>query len=409
MAIYVGNALSSGTYLGSTAVAGFLGDLPVTGVVAAETTGLVASRFAVPTSEQFYNQNTTSRRGHWASSEGAIDRIQTIDVGWYLDATTLQEKDLSTSFTIERYIEYPTGVFTQVLWGGVGTVTVAVGGVAKSDVIAGLTIPAGAFFAERTVLLSASGNIPNIVGPATNTALGLPDGKSLSRLGNSGTIAADASVNSFGSTAMVGRVAKAGARSFVLHGDSIVFGQGDITNVDTYGNSGYPARTVGSLPSMKIACPGAQAADLAFAKTRQAALLAAISYSDAIVEAGINDLRLGRTQAQILANQQSLRDLHTGKRVYQTTLTPRADSTDSYATVANQTPKTDGNMAALTAVNTSIRALTGVLKLDVADAAMSARDSNIWGGPFPPTTDGTHPTTAKAAAMASALAIAIAS
>lgn len=381
---------------------------PMGGVSLAQ---IAANRTQVSTTTLGITQNLTSRRQHAASPQGAVSNLRTVDVGWYYNVGTLVEANSPNAWTIKRYIEYPAGVFTQVTWGGAGTVTINPGSIPiVSDAVAGLSIPAGAVFWERTVKTNAgTTTIPAIELPASPQALGLADGNSLSDLGNSGTIAASSVVTTIGCAAILGDIAVAGARSFVVVGDSIAWGTGDATSAGAKGGSGYIGRGLDALyPYVKLALPGQQAADFAGSHSRASALLAVLNFSDAIVEHGLNDLRLGRTQTQLLADHQTIYVMFPGKRIYQATLTPRADSTDSYATVANQTPRTDGNMAALASVNATIRALpsnvTGIV--EAADAAMSARDSGVWTAPPAAVADGTHPNSTKAAAMAGTIAAA---
>lgn len=375
--------------------------------------GLIANRFQVATAATNIAQNFTSRRMHYANSAGDVSGIKCVDVGWYMGEGGAVA---GGGARIKRYIEYPAGVFHGVTWAGVANVRVEgdTTSVYVSDVVLSsvtgepLVIPAGEQFFERTVNINAAAaSFPVMVTPAAPSVLGLPDGNSGSDLGNTGTINPTTTQNTFGAVAMIGNIASSGARSFIVLGDSIAYGQGDVTNVGALGGSGWVARMLDAAGHsyLKIACPGQSASELAAAHGAVVALLGALTYTDAIVEYGVNDLRIGRVKAQVLADQQTLYGLLDATRVYQTTITPRTDSSNAWADVAGQTPKTDGAMADLTPLNTAIRAgvanVTGII--DTADAAMSARDSNKWAGPFPPTLDGTHPTSARAAALATAL------
>ncbi len=370
---------------------------------------LAANRTDLPTASVNFGQNTTARRLHHASPQGAISNLRTVDVGFYLNSAEGGPSNVPAAFTIKRYIEYPAGTYTAVTWGGIATVSIAPGAVVTSDPVA-VSVPAGAAFFERTVIVSPpSGAIPTIQLPAGSSSLGLPDGKALADMGNGGSIAADNSVNSFGACAILGDIANPSARAFLVIGDSIAFGQGDTSSAGPRGGSGWIGRWLDPLvPYAKIAVPGQGAAAMAglCATAQIVALLGALGYTDVIEEHGINDLRLARSEVQLLADLQTLWSQHPGRRVFQTTLTPRAASTNGYADVAGQVTKTDGSMTLLATVNAAIRArpagIAGVI--EAADAAMSARDSAVWGGPFPPVEDGTHPTSAKAAAMAAAMA-----
>lgn len=377
--------------------------------------GIVASRFQAATATSGINPLTTSRRHHYAHAAGAITDLQCVETSWYM---SLSGPVAGPSRKFKRYIEYPENVFHPVLWGGSLQKDVAsIMGTAKSDVVLSsltglpLEIPAGALFYERTVTLDAAAvSMPVIVMPAGHTALGIPDGNvNATDLGNSGTVPASAGANTIGSTVIIGKIKAANARSFVVVGDSITYGQGDITGVGAMGGSGYPARLMerNGFGYLKIGMMGQQAADLAANKASVAALFAAINFSDAMFEHGVNDLRLGRTKDQILADHQTLYTMAGAARIGQATITPRADSSNAYADVAGQTPKTDGTMASLNDLNAAIRAKpTNVAYvIEAADAAMSARDSDVWSGPFPPTPDGTHPTSPKAAAMAAAISL----
>lgn len=378
------------------------------GGVPAQTLGVVASsRGQVPTNVTGLSVPFTSRRRHYTSTQGSVTNHRFVDVGFYDSAGVIAT---IAGYTIKRYLEYPAGVFTQVTWAGATTKVITTSSVNVSDPVA-LPIPPNTEWWSRTVVTATSGNVPCIVTPAGSAALGLGDGNAAADQGNSGTIAATSGVNTIGATCVLGDISAANARSFFLGGDSINFGEGDVSNVSAKGDSGYVARLVGiNYPYLKYGVPGqtAQQAATALATTQMQSLFAAINFKDALTEWGVNDLRTGRTLAQILADYQTIyAGRLAGKRIYQMTITPRSSSSNSYADAAGQAPRTDGNMADLTPLNTAIRAgLANVTAfIDAADAAMSARDSNIWGPPYPPTTDGTHPNSAKANAMSAALAI----
>ncbi|QWY83444.1 SGNH hydrolase-type protein [Rhizobium phage RHph_X3_9] len=310
--------------------------------------------------------------------------------------------------TIKRFIEYPAGTFHAVTWAGVPTVTINPGTVVKSDPIPGLVIPAGAKFWERTVNLNATvTNYPLVLLPTTSVALGIDDGNAAGDFGDNGTIAPSTTNRTFGAAAIVGDVAANDARAFVAMGDSLVYGEADTTGVSSKFGTGWVARMldVHGYPYLKIAAGGMQATNGVTVRSTINVFLAQVGFTDFIMEYGVNDLRLGRTETQILQDRNTIKS-ETNinmKRIWYTTVTPRSDSTDGYATVANQTPKTDGNMSQLTSLNTTIRTkpdgIYGVI--DTADAAMSARDSNVHKAPPAGTSDGTHFNTARCALIAS--------
>lgn len=393
-------------------------DLGLTGLagrgkaVVTPTTGIIAAnRGSLPTKLTTGGATPfTTRVSHWSHPGGDISNLQFVDVGWYY---ALAGSPGNAGWTLKRYLEYPSGTFTQVTWGGSGSVTIANLGQAISDIVA-ITIPANTKFWERTVITAyASTGWPVYDQPAGSVSLGLDDGNSASDAGNSGTINPSSSTPRTCSAAIIGTVNKSDARSCLVCGDSISVGTGDISSTGSKGGSGYIQRLVNNMPFVTMGAGGQQANNVAsmIGSASLQAFISAIGFSDFICELGINDLSLGsRTEAQLLASYSTIfgaiQTLKPNARRYQTTLTPRTSSTDAWATIVNQTAKTDGTMSLLNTINADIRApqsyINGLV-LDAADTAMTARDSDIWAGPFPPTTDGTHPSSAKAIAMAAAL------
>jgi hypothetical protein len=383
--------------------------VPSSGAPIVPTTGnLVASRTQYHTGITPITQPFTSRREHYAHGSGDISALQTIDINRYI--SSINTTSTGAIHTIKRYIEYPAGVFYQVLWAGASTVSLSAGGRVVSDIVAGLTIPAGAKFWERTVILTTA-TIPIIILPAGSDVLGVDDGNVSGDLGNSGTVPPTTGLNTLGCQAIIGTVNATAARSFVVIGDSLVFGALDDTGVGTRHGSGWVARMLDNLglPYFKWCLGGQQATD-------QAALIATINadvgvmgFTDLIVQSGLNDLRLGRTKAQIETDYQTIFAAAniTGKRKYLTTITPRSTSTDAWATTINQTAQTDGNMADLTGLNTDIRAgqANAFGFIEAADAAMSARDSKIHKAPPAGTADGTHFNSVRAALVASLVTV----
>lgn len=370
------------------------------------TFALAANRADVPTALTSIAANTTCRREHFAHPDGALTSIQTVDVGWYATGAAPANSDART---IKRYIEYPANTFTQITWSsGSFSVTIAPGTVVKSDIIL-LAIPAGAEFWERTVNLTATvTNFPIMQLPAAPTVIGVDDGCSATDQGNSGTIAASSSNSGwFGAAAIMGSIQTANARSFAIVGDSIGFGTGD-GGIGAKGSSGYPARSldVHGYPYTRLVASGWTAQSLAANTTLPAALYAAISFTGAIVELGVNDLaNASRTQAQLLADQQTIYGLFSGKTIFQSTITTISTSTDGWATTANQTISSVGTMSLLNSVNTAIRAVPANVNvvLEAADAQMSARNSDIWAAPPAHTGDGTHPNASGASSIASTI------
>lgn len=372
--------------------------------------GLAASRTQYNTDTAAITQPFTSRRVHYAHADGDISALQTVDINRYL--ASISTTSTGAAHTIKRYIEYPVDTFWPVTWSAASTVSLTAGLRVKSDVVAGLTIPAGAKFWERTVVLTTA-TVPVIVAPAGSDVLGVDDGNASGDIGNTGTVPPTTGLNTIGCQAIIGTVNATAARSFVLLGDSLTFGALDITGVGAKQGSGWVARMldIHGYPYMKWCIGGQQATD-------HATLIATINadvgptlltFTDLICQGGLNDLRLGRTKAQIEADYQTIFAATNinGKRKWLTTITPRSTSSDAWATTVNQAPQIDGNMADLTGLNADIRAgqANAFGFVEAADAAMSARDSNIHKAPPAGTTDGTHFNSTRAALVASLVTV----
>ncbi len=346
--------------------------------------------------------NVGSYREHYASQEGDVTDLEFVDVGWYI-GPAFNRAIGSATFTFIKFVEYPAGTYTPVLYAGSPTYTVAANGLKKSDKL-GITIPKGAKWWEHTInVFGASRDIPAIRLPANSNTLGLTDGKyTYSGSGNPVRGAADASDTHFGAVVIKATVATGNASSFVIFGDSIgAIGQGDVTSAGPLGDCGYPARGVGPrYPYVKFGKGGmtaGQMAALVNADASMAALLAEVPCTDIFNEFGGGDLRDGSSVASILSAFQYLYTAFPAAlRVGQSTVTPRTDGT--YTTVAGQTPKTDGNWSEEVTLNEAIRAGLANLDyvVDTSDRVSSAHNSRVWAAPPVPVLDGVHPNTYKA-------------
>lgn len=301
-------------------------------------------------------------------------------------------------------------------WAGASTIALSTTvRLASSDVVPGVTIPAGAQYWIHTYNAGgAAANIACAVHVATAAVLGVNDVKyAMTAFAPAHQTGGEAATSTFGPFLVTGRIAADNARSVYVMGDSITYGTGDITTVGAKGATGYLQRALDTqgLGYGFMGVGGMSAFDLralidANNVTIDAWTTVIKTYATDIVWAyGVNDLRLARTRAQLYADNQVLYTEFPAQAAHQITITPRSDTTDSYATTANQTARVDGTYAGLTTANTEIRAVqTNVDRvIDSAAAAMSALNSNIWTAPPAATTDGTHPTSVKSASMATAI------
>lgn len=384
---------------------------------------LVANRGMIGIETSSYSTTTTCRIERWSHAAGSITDIKTVDVGFYYNSS-FTNSGVTSSPQFKRYIEYPEGVFHQVTWSSAATFTMVAATTHISDIILSsvtglpLIIPAGTKFWERTVLITSSAKaIANMLLPAFPTAIGVDDGKATGDFGNSGTIAAQGSggQNRFCANMLFGTVNAANAKAACIFGDSITYGQGDETSTSTQGSSGYTPRGLDALgiPYVKFARGSQQmqhhVAMLANPTGSFQNMLTGTGkpFTDVILQAGLNDMQLGsRTAAQILADDQTVIANFTTQRKWRNTITPRTSSSNSYADAAGQTVLTTGTLSEMTTLNDGIRAASGFTGvLDIADRAMTARNSGIWGPPYPPTADGSHPNSAGAAYLAGGITI----
>ncbi|WP_295537408.1 SGNH/GDSL hydrolase family protein [uncultured Pseudacidovorax sp.] len=203
-------------------------------------------------------------------------------------------------------------------------------------------------------------------------------------------------------------------------GDSIPSGSADFYGTD--GGFGFVNRAMrnrGDVVFTNLSQPGEQASQV-LAPLGHRVRWQALAYVDHVVdELGVNDIAYGADLATLQGRciqtwrQAAMR----GCKVWRTTLTPVATSTDGFTTLANQTasgpwapggvrtqfndwvragaPMIDGQPTTIGAFGARIAGDDGhplVGYIELADAVESSRNSGKWGvtnGPL--TTDGTHP------------------
>ncbi len=417
-----GTYTTAGTYshvLRATDSVGATADLNVNLTVSAAGMTdniIVANRLQYPNDSQSLNSTNTARREHYASPQGAITNLRPQFMWNFLNTGGVTGSGAAAS--LKHTIEYPEGVFHPTMWAGVRELVTASNANYTADVVISsvtgqpLEIPAGAKFWERTVYISAASKaFPTFAYPASVSTLGVSDGKLAGDFADSGTIPADTtSAISWGMTALKGTVKATGAKAAIIYGDSLSVGQGENATASAKGSVGMMSRKIDeAYPNIVIARGGYYASQMAtiIGGTAFPNFIAQLGATHAVVQMGLNDLSLGsRTAAQVMASRKTIHDTTaariTGIAAVHTTITPRVNSTSgNYSSVGDQSPKTDGNMADLTPLNALIRA--EALVMDYADAAMSARDSNVFSGPFPPVADGTHMLTPKIVAVAGAV------
>lgn len=282
--------------------------------------------------------------------------------------------------TVKSAIEYPLGTIAAVVtFGGSQTGAMAAGGQIESDPIS-IDIPPFALFAVRT-FLDAPGGAPYFIdGP--NAFSTFVDSCAF------GTTATDVTYSTAAISNQQGGVnyrpvmvkAKSSLQTALLIGDSRMAGINDYAS-DSYAGVGQVARSM--TPTFAVFNAGSPGATLAsFVAgganwSRRNAVIQGI-FDFAISNFGINDIVAGTSAATNASNYALLSGALGGAPVWQCTLSPKSTSTDSFATVANQT--TDATNYARVTTNQYIRA--GIKNLwgyiEIADYVESARDSGKW-------------------------------
>jgi lysophospholipase L1-like esterase len=319
----------------------------------------------------------------------------------------------ANNITVKASIEYPSGTFFPVTFGGSTTTTITPGSFAISDQISGLSLAAaGDFFYSRTwVSQSAGEKWPIGLVTTPGNGEGVEEGGTDKTA--SGTVATSTSF-SYSPSAVLGTPTVPVAAVAIV-GDSIALGYNDTNG--PWADRGFLWRAFGTTPTgvyVNGAKNGAMANEMTATNAAVNRLQVLQYATDAICEFGINDIITNHTDSlvTIKANLTAIWTMLNAAgvaRVYQTTITPSTTSADSWATTANQTTKTGETVR--TALNDWIRTtpspLTGYL--EVADIIESARNSGkfiVTGAANYATTDGIHPTPAAHALIAAAVHLA---
>lgn len=287
--------------------------------------------------------------------------------------------------TVHFAVEYPAGTIVEATWGGSTTGTIAAAANGMCDPVP-ISIPWGAEYWTRTYYACADGivfasNYPFTSGDQYAFGVTTPD------LVLSGTAAACTG----NITTPVAHLAMTRKATVFLAGDSRVCGRTDTGDSShTFGNI---ARSLGTaVATINAGCTGDRALWAKANFTLRGALAAYCSH--VICEYGINDLNASaQTSAQTLASLQTFYALSglAGKPIWQCTVPPITTSSDSWATVANQTVNADD--ADRVTFCGSVRAGTALTR-GVIDHALVAEDTfngGKWRAPSW-TTDGAHET-----------------
>lgn len=363
--------------------------------------GQLATKCRIPCNRSTTNKQANSRTAHIAR-----DHVTTLQIelpNWYWTrGGTLTETAGGGNITYTASVEYPVGVFTQILFSGAAAAVVASNGTILSDVL-NISISKGHRFWIRvfanavTAIVFTDGNVgyPQIDlanGEAYNyAASGLTD----MTMGGTIVDVGAASAPILSPTAIVGATRRP---SVLILGDSRDYGFTD--NIDGDGDLGDIARMVGGAFSyINAGCAGDTLSGFITAHTKRAGLQAYCSH--VVFGDPINALRAGgsgqnKTAATVLGELQTILGYFPTKLCVTTTPGgPNPTSTDNWATLANQT--VNANQAQIAAYCAAIRAgvANSIGFWDIMYAIESSRDSGKWwtnGVALATTTDGLHST-----------------
>jgi lysophospholipase L1-like esterase len=211
--------------------------------------------------------------------------------------------------------------------------------------------------------------------------------------GSAGSAGSNAA-NSFSPSAILGMV-QTPSPSVVIMWSSSAVGQGDTASTPER-DLGYLARMLSTNTGYcRMVRASQTAVHFLTDNRRRLSLLAAINPTHVIYQLGTNDITNGGSfetvQARLVESYGILAGM--GFRVVATTFTPVVTTTDSYATVENQTPNSNNDIRI--AINNWLRTVPAPLSglLEIADVVESARDSGRWkanGTASKYTADGQH-------------------
>lgn len=333
----------------------------------------------------------------------------------YTNADTAVETPGPNAITVQGAIEYD-GVNYPLTFGGASSVSIPPGGQVATDPHLSLSFAAGSTAYLRSYVSVASGEkwplgltYGQVGGDGYESGVGLAN-----VVAGTGALSGNPFVYGFAPTCLLGRFISAGS-SIAIIGDSI--GNGTAEGND----SGFIIDAInGTVPFAQITCPGEGAGTYPTYATLRLAL--AGYATAAICQHGTNDIG-----AVDLAGMQSLWIAQWGAvlaagvpKIYQCTIVPRTNSTDAWATTANQSaysanyatggtrdlantwlragaPMSGGAAVAVGTVGALVAGDPGHPLRGIFDAAVHAEDSgdpNLWvanGTANYATADGLHP------------------
>lgn len=331
--------------------------------------GQVGCRTRIPDQINAGITSMMARRADFARDE--ITSLQLVYGNFY--TTPSGEAAPGAARTITADIEYPAGVYTRVKFGAANSISIADGAAqAVSDPVA-IAIPKGAQFWVNTYQQCSAGIIflssfmsSSLLGD--RNALGAADGTMTNWSGSVGGA-------SFGPNAIIATTRE---KSASIVSDSRSQNVGGTASACIYGGNLSPSLA----PFMAVLdlSRGSQSAQTVAGSGFDKRKTYLQYCSHGVLGLGINDIIGGRNDTDITNDRQTIRG-YAPLMWFETTLEPRSTSTDSWATLNNQTTSSgNGNR-----VNFNNRVRAGNVGFmgyfELADAVESYRDSGIFKAP----------------------------
>lgn len=303
----------------------------------------VVSRTLFPT------QHSGTLTQTWRAKQTAyvnISAIQYCEANSYYSSGTAAEIVGGSTRTKHRWIEYPLGTWTQLTFSGSTTGTDASGVVGCSDYVAlGFTIPA---FAQYRIVGDdtwAAGGGALTVGFSNvcDKTGNMPDEYQVGIASGANSDTPLTNVNGAQCYLPQAALAISDRAVWGIVGDSLALGTNDYGG-DPTGTHGLYARALAQLgPVCDYGSNGDQAVEFAVTTNAIARLqLLTLCNPTAILDTyGVNDIfTAAQTPDQIVTSQATivtnLKAVVSGVKVYDTTITPKTQSSDGWNTTANQ-------------------------------------------------------------------------
>jgi lysophospholipase L1-like esterase len=331
----------------------------------------------------------TYRTVHFTRGSGRVTFPRFVFVNSALSATG--EISGTHPFTVKAAIEYG-GVSYPIYFNGSRTKLLAIDEQVISDPVM-LSIPANTQFAVRTNCLAATLGDKWPTGYSLTTAIGesYTGSDVTDSVASMGAFAA----TGYGPAAILGSVAGE-APTVLITGSSSGDGQGDTAEAPYY-DLGYLSRAcrTSGMDYVRLTRPSATMLHFLTTNKRQLEFVHKVKPTHVIQQLGSNDISNGADLATLKSRAQEIWDImaSTGAKVYQATATPVATSSDSFATLVNQT--LNANNSVRVAFNDWIRSkpsgISGYIECcDVVESALNSGKWRVDGTANAYTVDGTH-------------------